>query len=72
MHLVWARGMIGASSFAKLIALEQALVDQATLIACDAAAQSHRDLTTKGVTVKHNTNNSLTRFAHASKMRNCT
>ena len=59
-------------SFAKLIALEQALVDQATLIARDVAAHSDRDLVTKGVTVKHNTNNSLTRFAHASNMRNCT
>ena len=31
---------------------EQALADQATRIARDAAAQSHRDLITKGVTVK--------------------
>ncbi len=31
---------------------EQALADQATLIARDAAAQSHRDLISKGVTVK--------------------
>ena len=57
---------------AKLIADEQALADQATLIARDAAAQSHRDLITKGVTVKRNTSNSLTRFAHVSDMRNCT
>ena len=39
-------------SFGKLIALEQAIVDQATLIARDVVAQSHRDLITKGVTVK--------------------
>ena len=45
---------------------EKALADQATLIARDAAAQSYRDLITKGVTAKHNTNNPLTRFAHAS------
>ena len=31
---------------------EQALVDQATLIAHDAAAQSHPDIITKGVTVQ--------------------
>jgi hypothetical protein len=31
---------------------EQALADQATLIARDAAAHSHRDLITKGVSVK--------------------
>ena len=55
---------------AKLIAAEQALVDQAILIARDAVAQPHRDFITKGVTAKHNTN--TTRFAHASNRRNCT
>jgi hypothetical protein len=37
---------------AKLITAEQDIADQATLIARDAAAQSHRDIITKGVTVK--------------------
>ena len=60
------------SKEAKDIALEQALADQAAIIARDVAAHSDRDLITKGVTVKHNTNNSLTRFAHASQMRNFT
>ena len=31
---------------------EQALADQATLVACEAAAQSHRDIITKCVAVK--------------------
>ena len=37
---------------AKLSVLEQAIVDQATLIARDVVAQSHWDIITKGVTVK--------------------
>ncbi len=59
-------------SVAKLTALEQAFADQATLIARDVAAHSDRDFINKGLKVKHNTNNSLTRFAHASNMRTCT
>ena len=62
MRLVWAGDyamsalsddMIG-SSFLRpnSLPLEQALVDQATLIARDAVAQSHRDIITKCVTVK--------------------
>ena len=40
------------SFWPNLLPLEQALVDQATLIARDAAAHSQRVLITKGVTVK--------------------
>ena len=62
MHLVWAGDYaVGAlsddmlsSSFLWPNSLlpEQACADQATLIARDAAAQSHRDIITKGVLVK--------------------
>jgi hypothetical protein len=62
MHLVWA-GSYAMSSLSddvlgssfiwpNSLPPEQALADQATLIARDAAAHSHRDLITKGVTVK--------------------
>ena len=75
--------MLGSSCrWPNSLLLEQALVDQATLIARDAAAQSHRDLITKGVTEKPmmyeelltaSQHEQLTRrFAHSSKMRHCT
>ena len=62
MHLVWAgdcavsalRDDMISSSFLgpNTLLPEQAGADEATLIALDAAAQSHRDLITKGVTAK--------------------
>ena len=62
LHLVWAgdyamsslSGDVLGSSFIcpNSLPLEQALVDQATLIARDADANSHRDMSTKGVTVQ--------------------
>ena len=62
MHLVWA-GDYATSALSddvlgsafiwpNSLPHDQALVDKATLIARDAAAHSHRDLITKGVTVK--------------------
>ena len=61
MHLVWAGDyamsalsddVLGCSFiWPNSLPPEQDLADQATLIARDAAAQSHRNLTTKGVTV---------------------
>ena len=60
MHLVWAGDcavsalsddVLGSSFiWPNSLPPEQALADQATLIARDAAAHSHRDLFTKGVT----------------------
>ena len=62
MHLVWAGDysmnalsddMLGSSFlWPNSLPPEQALADQATLIACDVASQSHRDIITKGLTVK--------------------
>ena len=62
MHLVWAGDyamsalsddVLGSSFiWPNSLPPEQALADQAALIARDAAAHSHRDLITKGVTVK--------------------
>jgi hypothetical protein len=62
MHLVWvweyatsalSDDLIGSSFlWPNSLPPEQAIADQATLIAHDAAAQSHRDLITKGVAVE--------------------
>ena len=62
LHLVWAGDYALSALSDDCLALDsiwpnslppqRALADEATLVARDAAAQSHRDLITKGVTVK--------------------
>ncbi|MFM7981414.1 MAG: hypothetical protein ACKPKO_19070, partial [Candidatus Fonsibacter sp.] len=74
--------MIGSSLiWPKSVPPDEVTADQATTIARDAAAQSHLDIMTKGVTLNpmlyeelltNHKHNSLRRSAHASKMRHCT